>query len=242
MGRALLLAAVGAAVLAVGGAAASGQKGPPPKPEVGPIVADFRQQDFATYYSIDVKPVAGRKVHVLWTFDPPRNDPRCNKFQQSATDQYSAVWKHGDEDGCDHSKMTSVGHNGEIFVYVTDGQWHCNGRYRGTNSGAGKPAKCRSQLSSNVLAAIGDALSDELQAKDGKDVDANLALSERWLDHAIARLGEFSDPEAAEAAAHLRRAKVLDRLAREIPAKRAGELDKAMKLKRDAIELARELP
>jgi hypothetical protein len=51
------------------------------------------------------------------------------------------VWAHGDNDGCDHRKMGTKGHQGVISVVVSDGHWACTAKYEGTNSSsASNPA------------------------------------------------------------------------------------------------------
>jgi len=241
MGRALLVG-LAVAVLVAGGASARGTKGPPPAPTVGPIVADFRQQDFATYDSIAVTPVAGRNVRVSWWLHPPKVDPGCDKFRQSASDPDSAVWNHGDADGCDHSKMTAVGHDGYVYVALSDGQWLCTAVYHGTNSGTGTPAVCHSALREAALNAITTAEFAELDARAGKEPDQKIAQSKTDLTRAIAKLDAYGTPAAGQAATALRRAVVLDKLARELPAQRKGELTKALALKDKAWHVVLGLP
>lgn len=135
-----------------------------PAPKVGPIVADFRPDDFATYYSIDATPAPGEKLTFYWHLQPPSVDPKCNSFRQSATAEDHAVWKHGDEDGCDHTKMGPHGHRGVVTVTVSQGSWVCHASYSGTISGTGDAAVCTQPLIENTEGLMRVAILDEDEA------------------------------------------------------------------------------
>ena len=217
--------------------------GPPPPPKVV-LTADFRSQDFATYYSIAVTPA--NKAHVtFWTLTPPAVDPGCKLFAKSASTQDSAVWKHGDEDGCDHTKMGPEGHQGVVTATVSDGTYACTASYPGTVSGPAPPATCTSLDIHRVIGRVLSEIADEVHAVDMIQHPDKKAVNpwQDWL-HAGTPAGhDFSDlehsvlPVPAGAAAHLHRAATLDKLALEIPAKAVSQIHKATAEKRAAVAM-----
>ena len=132
-------------------------------PKVGPIVATFKQADFATYYKIDVTPAPGApKVTITWLLTPPKDDYGCRKFQQSATDPEEAVWKHGKGDGCNHAHQDGPrGHAGTVFVGIYDGVFHCTAIYLGTVSDTGDAPKCENAAIKDAIRSIESAISYE---------------------------------------------------------------------------------
>jgi PKD repeat protein len=131
-------------VLAVGvaGAAAAPPKKPPNRPpKVTPIAATFVQQDFATYYKATATDPDGDNLTYTWSLKPPKADPTCNAF--SSPDSNDAVWKHGDQDGCNHQIYYSRGHPGIVTLKVTDGTFTCTETYFGTLTGKGLFADCK---------------------------------------------------------------------------------------------------
>jgi hypothetical protein len=152
MRRVLMVAVL--AMVAIAQLGSSATASPPGAPEslraedrfleVGPIVANFVQADFATYYSIEVTPVgAASDVKVVWRLEPPKADPKCNAFTQSASDRFAAVWKHNATDGCTHAHQEGPrGHAGRVMVTVGDGVMECRATYSGTVSGTGDDATC----------------------------------------------------------------------------------------------------
>ncbi|MFI5091146.1 MAG: hypothetical protein ACHP7P_13915, partial [Terriglobales bacterium] len=129
-------------------------------PSVGPIHALFVPEEFATHYSVTASDPAGRPLTYKWSLVPPAVDPGCNHF--AAQPDNSAIWKHGDQDGCNHLVQGPQGHLGTVNILVTDGQYDCTASYFGTNTGTGLPATCTalsqgaSSPASNAQAASGE--------------------------------------------------------------------------------------
>jgi hypothetical protein len=240
----LVVACALLAVTAVAGSASARPSAVPPPPKVSAIAADFRQADFATYYRVDVTPGAGGPVTYSWRLKAPRDDLRCAKFEQSKTDADHAVWHHGDADGCDHSKMGPKGHAGRVTAVVIDRFYICLVDYYGTESGTGPAADCRSHRKVAANFDTEQAINAEHGARfaSGAEMKAKLDKAAEWIDKAVDALSKFDQPEAAEAAAKLKRAKVLDKLAEEIPSKKDDQLKKAAELKRQAQALIADLP
>lgn len=81
-----------------------------------PVVATFAREDFATYCRIDVTPAPGSPgVRVSWDLDPPEKDPGCGKAHHDGP----------------------RGHDGTVFVEVSDGVCTCTASYAGTVGGSG---------------------------------------------------------------------------------------------------------
>lgn len=236
---------VAAFVLAAGGAAAARRNLPRP-PQVSPIKADFREAAFATYYTVEVKTFPGRTVNVIWNLKAPRIDPACRDFfEPSDSDDNVAVWKHGDADGCDHTKMGPRGHLGTVSVTVSDGVYRCHALYRGTISGKGSEPKCETEHHDSAVRFTTGAMGSEenaLKAEDSDAVRQELADSQNQLDYAIKEVAAFDGVTAAKALAHLRRAKTLDRLALQVPSKRKAEIEKALAEKKAALRFIDDLP
>lgn len=135
----VVLLAVGAA----GAAAAPPKPKPQPQtpPKVTPIAASFVQQDFATYYHATATDKDGDKLTYTWSLKPPKADPGCSAF--SSPDAEDAVWKHGDQDGCNHQIYYNRGHPGIVTLKVTDGAYTCTETYFGTLTGKGLFADCK---------------------------------------------------------------------------------------------------
>lgn len=109
-------------------------------PSVGPINALFAPAEFATHYSVTATDAGGLPLTYRWSLVPPAADPGCNHF--SAQPDHSAIWKHGDQDGCNHLVQGPQGHLGTVSLLVTDGRYDCTATYFGTNTGTGAPAAC----------------------------------------------------------------------------------------------------
>ncbi len=143
-------------------------------PTVTPITADFRQPDFATYYTIDVTPSPNLPTRsVLWRLEAPGDDFYCNNFRKSASNQEAAVWNHGDEDDCDHELMGSRGHDGIVEAYVIDDVFVCRVKYLGSVSGTGNAVECHNRALQRAMGRVRDALESASIAirvmKDGRD-------------------------------------------------------------------------
>ncbi len=143
-------------------------------PTITPITADFRQPDFATYYTVDVTPNPNRPTRsVLWRLIPPEDEQYCTNFRRSASNQEAAVWNHGDEDGCDHELMGPRGHDGIVEVYVFDGVFGCRVKYLGSVSGTGNAVECENLALYRAMGRVRDALESASIAirvmKDGRD-------------------------------------------------------------------------
>jgi PKD repeat protein len=134
----VLFLAVGVA----GATAAPPKKKPPNRPpKVTPIAATFVQQDFATYYHATATDPDGDKLVSTWSLKPPKADPGCSLF--NSPDPSDAVWKHGDQNGCNHQIYYNRGHPGIITLKVTDGTFTCTETYFGTLTGKGLFADCK---------------------------------------------------------------------------------------------------
>jgi hypothetical protein len=240
----VLLAALAAASLWTAAGFGAARKTPAPK--VGPIVADFRQDDFATYYSIDATPAPGEKLTFYWHLQPPSVDPKCNSFRQSATAEDHAVWKHGDEDGCDHAKMGPRGHRGVVTVTISQGSWVCRASYSGTISGTGDAAECTEPRIVNTEGLMRVAILDEKEAADA------LAKSDKgtfthFLKAAIFHLDGIdrtlkahkgTNADAKELRSDLDTALALDKSALDAPETTAkSDLEKAQAAKEAGLKL-----
>ncbi|HSX22238.1 MAG TPA: PKD domain-containing protein, partial [Gaiellaceae bacterium] len=64
----------------------------------------------------------------------------CNKF--ATVLPTSAIWHHGDFDGCNHAVQGPRGHKGIVHFYVSDGTWICTEQYDGTITGTGGAGAC----------------------------------------------------------------------------------------------------
>ena len=53
------------------------------------------------------------------------------------------MWKHGDQDGCNHQIYYNRGHPGIVTLKVTDGTFTCTETYFGTLTGKGLFADCK---------------------------------------------------------------------------------------------------
>ena len=109
-------------------------------PAVSPIHALFIESASATHYTVTAQePNGGGQLTYQWRLIPPTADPGCNHF--SATGN-TAVWQHGDQDGCNHQVQVSQGHPGTVIVTISDGAFICSATYFGTNSGIGPAPAC----------------------------------------------------------------------------------------------------
>jgi len=91
-----------------------------------------------TCYKVKAFDDDGDRLTYAWDLVPPVQDPTCNVFHVLA-DTQTAVWHHGDEDHCDHTKEGPDGHEGTVWATVKDGSYTCVVTYLGTNSNPTNP-------------------------------------------------------------------------------------------------------
>jgi hypothetical protein len=116
------------------------------------ITADFRASESATYYTATIvrgaQPAANQ---IKWTLKPPADDPTCKTFEPDALvrpgagiDEWevTAVWRHGDANGCAH--RNGAQHSGTVTLEVANPQprQRCTAKYVGTVDGTQDPGKC----------------------------------------------------------------------------------------------------
>jgi len=111
----------------------------PAPPTLTSIHAELVESEFATHYTVTAEDPSGKALTYQWRLIPPTADPGCNHF--SATGN-SAVWRHGDQDGCKHNVQVAQGHPGTVVLVVTDGNFSCTATYFGTVTGDGPAAAC----------------------------------------------------------------------------------------------------
>ena len=109
-------------------------------PVVTPITARFIQSNFATNYVASARDADGDKLTTSWSLATPAKDPKCKSFRVASPT--TAVWQHGDKDGCNHAITGPIGHPGTVTYKAADRTWTCTATYVGTVSGVGKPATC----------------------------------------------------------------------------------------------------
>ena len=137
-----VLAAVCAVAVGVGIATAAT---PQAAPKVEPLHANFVQSAFATFYTIKVEAPPGTSLRYEWSLKPPAADPACDTFAQVKLNPASAVWHHGDQDGCDHTKTGPQGHPGTVTVTITALPFVCTATFLGTETADGPAATCVDQ-------------------------------------------------------------------------------------------------
>ncbi len=108
-------------------------------PAVSPIHALSVASESATHYSVTAEDPNGKTLTYQWRLIPPTADHACNHFSSSGN---TAVWHHGDQDGCDHNLQVAQGYAGTVILVVTDGDFSCTATYFGTITGDGPPAAC----------------------------------------------------------------------------------------------------
>jgi len=108
-------------------------------PAVSPIHALSVASEFATHYSVTAEDPNGKALTYQWRLIPPTADPACNHFSSSGN---TAVWHHGDHDGCDHNVQVAQGYPGTVVLVVTDGDFSCTATYFGTITGNGPAVAC----------------------------------------------------------------------------------------------------
>ena len=135
MGRAVAAVSLAAAgVLAGAGSAAADQT-----LTASPLQVTFVQSEFATHYKVDASDSAGLPITYAWTFTPPTVDPACNNYGNLTSSSNEFIWRHGDQDHCDHTKQGALGHLGVVSVVVSDASSRCTGSYGGTEGANGSP-------------------------------------------------------------------------------------------------------
>ncbi len=143
--RVAVLGALTAGCIASGGVGVASAATPPTAPKVAPMHANFVQSAFATFYTIEVGVPAGTSVRYEWSLKPPFVDRGCDTFAQVDLNPASAVWHHGDQDGCDHTKTGPQGHPGTVTVTITALPFVCTATFLGTETGDGPAATCTDQ-------------------------------------------------------------------------------------------------
>lgn len=117
-------------------------------PRFAGIRATFVQEDFSTYYRVSARDPEGKRVAIAWRLIPPPAEPGCTQLRRERTTfargatKRTAIWAHGDQHGCDHTKMGPQGHAGRVRVSVSDGSWTCVAVYDGSNSGRSPAPSC----------------------------------------------------------------------------------------------------
>ncbi len=197
----IALAAALVAVLALAGGAQGARSGLAPKPDVGPVLANFVPIETTTYYAVEVtEPPArkGGKVSIVWSLAPPPNDKACKSFASPAGKPNIAIWQHGDRDGCNRNAIGDRGYPGTVTVTVRDAAYVCTGSYFGTMSGSGAYPVCLTVQRVDATRDLGQAR--VLLAR------GNLRGAAALLTKAAAELSTLDVPAAATAAAHVRNA------------------------------------
>jgi hypothetical protein len=121
----------------------SGKLRKPIPPDMFRIEATFIPAAFATSYTVDVTHSDPRPLRYRWVLQPPQNDPNCKLFAQDQKSPAKAVWFHGDQHGCDHTKAQGpAGHEGVVEAIVEDGLYRCHTTYFGTVTGRSGPSGC----------------------------------------------------------------------------------------------------
>jgi hypothetical protein len=110
----------------------------PPPLTVSNISANFVQAEFATHYTVTAQS-PGAALTYQWRLIPPTADPGCNHFSTTGN---TAVWHHGDQDGCNHNVQVAQGHPGTVIVTVSNGGFSCTSTYFGTITGEGPVPQC----------------------------------------------------------------------------------------------------
>jgi hypothetical protein len=132
----ILLLLVGVTQVASGGR--------PPKPIVGPILAQFVPTIDTTYYAISATEPPGLKaaLSITWSLTPRRTDKTCKNFVRSPKSPKVAIWNHAPSDGCDPANFPDEEHPGIVKVVVRDASYVCTATYLGADSGSGDYAVC----------------------------------------------------------------------------------------------------
>ncbi len=211
--------------------------------DIGPIVATFKQEDFATYYTVAVTPAKGAPdVKIRWVLNPPIGNRGCRKFQESASNPSAAVWNHGSQDGCPHEQDEPLGHPGTVSVYVRDGVFRCEATYFGTESGTGGEPECENTALGNATEHVFASLRNERfwieEMKAGRDRRAII----QFAGFALAEAREWAVKGGAPTGvvALIDRAIQLDRTALSQPrAQVMRTLSAAIALKEQALRLLR---
>ena len=138
------LRAVGRVVAAVslvaaGAVAGAGSAAADQTLTASPLQVTFVQAEFATHYKVDASDSAGLPITYAWTLTPPTVDPACNNYGNLTSSSNEFIWRHGDQDHCDHTKQGALGHLGIVSVVVSDASSRCSGSYGGTEGANGSP-------------------------------------------------------------------------------------------------------
>ena len=132
--RTLVLLVLAAAIVPVALAA------PEAKAPTVSMQATFQENLFKTDYRIVIRRGANRTIgNVVWTFKKPPQEPGCTQF---SSHRLNASWLHGDQHGCDHTKMGPRGHAGVVAAKFTLGNLVCRVSFVGSETDLSR-GRCR---------------------------------------------------------------------------------------------------
>ncbi|HEY8730284.1 MAG TPA: hypothetical protein VIL94_11920, partial [Acidothermaceae bacterium] len=149
VGRAVAAVSLAAAGVLAGAASAAADQ----TLTVSPLQVTFVQSEFATHYKVDASDGAGLPITYAWTLTPPTVDPACNNYANLTSSSNEFIWRHGDQDHCDHTKQGAFGHLGVVSVVVSDASARCTGSYAGTEGANGSPTASASMTCTAIAAA-----------------------------------------------------------------------------------------
>jgi hypothetical protein len=148
------------------------------------IHAQFFSAERATHYTAILTNEPGDELPTfLWKLDHVqidangKVDPTCNKTEEKS--QRDFIWHHADDQGCDHAKEGTHGHQGRITLLVHMKNWDCKTTYDGStgNPPDGPTALC--EALGPIDAAKGPC--DDARAKVAQ-IEAELAAMKESLD------------------------------------------------------------
>lgn len=109
----------------------------PAAPTVSPVHADFKPLRRATYYAVSATAAGQGTPTYTWSLSPPKGNASCNRFGPVPGTPNEAVWRHADNDGCNHALMGVDGHPGTVTVIVKTTAWVCDATFFGTVTRSG---------------------------------------------------------------------------------------------------------
>jgi hypothetical protein len=135
VGRAVAAGSLAATSAAFGAGSATADQTLTPSP----LQVTFVPSEFATHYEVGATDSAGLAITYAWTLTPPTADPACNNHGNLTSSSNEFIWRHGDQDHCDHTKQGALGHLGIVSVVVSDTSSSCSASYGGTEGANGSP-------------------------------------------------------------------------------------------------------